>query len=66
VIDDKIKKKYITKIEMSICKGEKIVSHPGVGNTIGDIFLHGDTREELDKIIENANKWLRIEFEETI
>jgi biotin carboxylase len=66
VIDDKIKKKYITKIEMSICKGEKIVSHPGVGNTIGDIFLHCDTREELDKIIENADKWLQIEFEETI
>jgi biotin carboxylase len=66
VIDDGIQKKYIKRMEVSIHKGEKIVNHPGVGNTIGDIFLHCDTREELDRIIENADKWLQIEFEEII
>jgi biotin carboxylase len=66
IIDDKIKEKYIKKIALSICKGDKIVQHPGAENAMGDIFLHCDTREELDKIIENADKWLRIEFEETI
>jgi len=62
VIDDGIKKKYL-KIEALTAKPGDIV-HPFTGGNmaLGDLIFRFETREELETVMSESKKWLRIEL----
>ena len=62
-IDSEIKKKYIKLIDMSAKEGDMVMPFTGANMSLGDMFLRFDSREELDEVMSNSNKWLKIELE---
>lgn len=63
VIDPKIEKDYVKLIDMSAQEGDMVLPFTGANMALGDMFLRFDSREELDKVISNANEWLQIILE---
>ena len=60
VIDPQIEHEYIKNIELAAKPGDYIGTFTGANMSLGDIFLRFHSREELDKVIGNANEWLKI------
>ena len=60
IFDDDFKKKNVIESEIRIKKGDKADIFKGANNAIGTLFLHFETREELDKALVDQYHWLKI------
>lgn len=61
-IDPAFKSKYVRDIGLIVKPGDHITPFKGANNSLGTLFLRFDTREELDKAIENPDSWVHIEL----
>ena len=59
-IDPEFKRKHGRDIGLIAKPGDKVVPFSGANNSLGTLFLQFETREELDKALENKNNWLTI------
>jgi len=53
-------KRHVRLIDLGIKKGERVYPYTGANRSLGDIFLHFDTRAELETAIGNPSKWMDI------
>ena len=59
-IDPAFKEKYVRDVGLIVKPGDHITPFRGANNSLGTLFLRFDTREELDRALENKNNWLTI------
>lgn len=63
VIDPEIEKKYVKLVALSAMPGDVVKPFTGANMALGDMFLRFDSREELDKVMEQSSKWMTIELD---
>lgn len=61
--DPEIEKKYIKVVDITMKQGDMVEPFTGANMSLGDIFMHFDSREELDRVTQSADRWLHIELE---
>ena len=61
--DLEIEKKYIKVVDITMKQGDMVEPFTGANMSLGDIFMRFDSREELDRITQSADRWLHIELE---
>lgn len=59
-IDEEIRSKHVKVIDMTTKEGDMVHPFTGANMSLGDMFLRFDSREELDSVMKNAKKWLKI------
>ena len=59
-IDPAFKEKYVRDVGLIVKPGDHITPFRGANNSLGTLFLRFDTREELDRAIENPDSWVHI------
>lgn len=62
-IDQDVMDKYVKKIDMTTKPGDYVEPFTGANKSLGDMFLKFQSREELDSVMEQSQKWLRIILE---
>ena len=62
-IDPKIKEKHVKVIDMTTKPGDLVEPFTGANKALGDMFLRFDTREEMDRIMNDTSEWLQIVLE---
>ena len=62
-IDAEFQKKHIRDIGFIAKPGDKIVPFTGANTYLGTLFLRFDSREELDKSLNNVSSWLSIQLQ---
>lgn len=62
-IDAEFQKKHIRDIGFIAKPGDKIVPFTGANTSLGTLFLRFDSREELDKSLNNVSSWLSIQLQ---
>ncbi|MBO4500426.1 MAG: ATP-grasp domain-containing protein [Bacteroidaceae bacterium] len=60
VIDEDFKKKHVIEADIRVKQGDHVGTFKGANNAIGTLFLHFDTREELDEALGNQHEWLQV------
>lgn len=60
IIDEGFKKKHVIEAEIRVDKGNQVESFKGANNAIGTLFLHFNTREELDVALSSQKDWLKL------
>lgn len=60
IIDKHFKKQHVIETEIRVNKGDFVETFKGANNAIGTLFLHFDSRKELEKVLANQNNWLKI------
>lgn len=65
-IDKEIEEKYLAIKDLSAKKGDLIGAFTGANRSLGDLILKFESREQLDKIVSENNKWLHINFERNL
>lgn len=60
IIDVDFRKKHVIEAEIRVNPGDHVESFKGANNAIGTLFLHFDTREELDSELNNQREWIEI------
>ena len=63
-IDPKIEKNNVKVIDMSTVKGDMVHPFTGANMSLGDMFLRFNSREELNRTMENSKMWLKINLED--
>ena len=59
-IDEKFKEKHVRSIGFTKNVGDQVEVFMGANQSLGTLFLQFDTREELDEVLSNPKKWLKI------
>ena len=59
-IDSDFRAKYIKDEGLIVKKGDNIVPFTGANTSLGTLFLRAETREELNQIIANMDKYVHI------
>lgn len=59
-IDPEFKKKYVRDVGFIVKPGDHILPFTGANTSLGTLFLHFSTREELEKYIFDQEQWLKI------
>ena len=62
-INAEFQKKHIRDIGFIAKPGDKIVPFTGANTSLGTLFLRFDSREELDKSLNNVSSWLSIQLQ---
>lgn len=60
IIVEGFKKKHVIEAEIRVNKGNQVESFKGANNAIGTLFLHFNTREELDVALSSQKDWLKL------
>lgn len=60
VIDGTFRQKHVIEADIRISEGDNVETFKGANNAIGTLFLHFDTRDELERAITNQNDWLKV------
>lgn len=60
IIDEDFRKKHVIEVEIRVKQGDLVETFKGANNAIGTLFLHFDTREELDDALANQENWLKV------
>ena len=60
VIDEDFKKQHVIEAEIRVNKGERVETFKGANNAIGTLFLHFDTRKQLEHAITHHQEWLTL------
>jgi hypothetical protein len=61
-INPEFKRKYVRDVGLIVSPGDHITPFRGANNSLGTLFLRFDTREELDRAIENPDSWVHIKL----
>ena len=61
VIDEQFRCNHVIEEEVRVAIGDYVDSFKGANAALGTLFLRFDTREELDKALNNQKDWLKIE-----
>ena len=64
MIDPKIQEKHVKMVDLAVRPGDIVKPFSGANMALGDMFLHFDSREELDTVMTNVHQWLHIEIED--
>lgn len=59
-IDKEFRSKYIMDEGLTVKEGDEIFCFSGANTSLGTIFLRTDTREEMDEILKNIKKYIRV------
>lgn len=59
-INPDFEQKYIKDKGFIVAKGDHIVPFTGANTSLGTLFLRAETRDELDRVLENINNNVRI------
>lgn len=59
-IDSKIEKENLRLVNLQVKAGDPIYPLSGANRSLGHLFLQFKSRDELNKVIANANEWLKI------
>ena len=60
IIDESFREKHVIESEIRVNNGDHVETFKGANNAIGTLFLHFNTREELEKSITNQRDWLKV------
>ena len=60
-INEEFREKYIIEADIRVKEGDSVESFKGASNSIGTLFLHFNTHEQLEETINNQ-KWLKIQI----
>lgn len=60
-IASEIREKHVKVVDLAVNPGDVIKPFTGANMSLGDIFLHFDSREELDNIMSHSTEWLHME-----
>ena len=60
IIDEIFKEKHVIEAEIRVNEGDHVETFKGANNAIGTLFLHFNTRKELEKAITNQRDWLKV------
>lgn len=63
IIDPEIEKKYVETVELAVKPGDVIHPFTGANMSLGDMFLRFDSREELERVMSDEHRWMKIEIE---
>lgn len=63
-VDKEVEEKYLKMVDLSAKKGDYVKPFTGANMALGDMFFRFDTRKELDDVMSNSHKWLKIILEE--
>lgn len=63
VIDPAFEKKYLIEKEVRVEVGDTVEPFAGANTSIGTLFLRTETRQELDDILKNIDKYINIVLE---
>ena len=61
-VDDDIREKYLKVVDLAAKSGDIVKPFTGANMALGDMFFRFDSREELDRIMGKAQKWLHIDL----
>ena len=62
-IDDKVCKKYLRLLAMSARPGDLVEPFTGANKSLGDMFLHFESREMLDRMTQHPCEWIQVNLE---
>jgi biotin carboxylase len=62
-VDERIKKKYVKLIDIQKKYGDLLEPFSGGNTSFGNVFLHCETRDALDDLVENFSDWFKIRTE---
>lgn len=62
IIDEQFRQNHIIEEEVRVATGDYVDSFKGANAALGTLFLRFDSREELDKALNNQKDWLKIEL----
>lgn len=60
MIEKAFKKKHVIEAEIRVCKGDHVETFKGANNAIGTLFLHFDTRKQMEIALANQKEWLTL------
>lgn len=62
IFDKEIKEKYIKHVDILAKPGDTVHPFTGANMSLGDIFLKFENREEMLNIMDNSEKWIKVEL----
>lgn len=63
VIDPEVEKNHVAENHLIVKPGDEIHSFIGANSTLGILLMKFDSLEQMLDMIENADKWIRIEYQ---
>lgn len=60
IIDESFKEKNVIEDEIRVNKGNHVETFKGANNAIGTLFLHFNSREELDFALSSQKDWIKV------
>lgn len=60
ILNEEFRKGHVIEAEIRVKKGNHVDTFKGANNAIGTLFLHFDTREELEYAITHQHDWLKV------
>ena len=59
-IDEEFRSKYVKDEGLNVRVGDHVVPFKGANNSLGTLFLRAETREKLDKLLADIDKYVHI------
>ena len=63
IIDSSLEKHYLIEKEIRVRTGDFVEPFLGANSSLGSLFLRADTRQEMDAILKNIDKYINIVLE---
>ena len=63
VIDPEVEKNHVAENHLIVKPGDEVHSFIGANSTLGVLLMKFDSLEQMLDMIENADKWIRIEYQ---
>ncbi|MBR5656466.1 MAG: ATP-grasp domain-containing protein [Prevotella sp.] len=60
ILNEEFRKGHVIDAEIRVKRGNHVDTFKGANNAIGTLFLHFDTREELEYAITHQHDWLKV------
>ena len=63
IINEDFRKNHVIEAEIRVKKGDRVETFKGANNAIGTLFLHFNSREEMEASINKQYEWLIIKVD---
>lgn len=60
ILDEEFKKKHVIEAEIRVKVGEHVETFKGANNAIGTLFLHFESRQQMEDTLANQSEWLKV------
>lgn len=60
ILDEEFKKKHVIEAEIRVKAGEHVETFKGANNAIGTLFLHFESRQQMEDTLANQSEWLKV------